>query len=239
MTCSLKFAQFAQFFANFSGKSALLKSFFTQRKVIEGQNFIYDQGKLALIGCNLVQSQDLKRQLRLCGFDFQARTLILTECSTTYMENEDVNRLLGLLRAEIDSFAFISYEQIRPFDTFGQIMVEHFKQRNSALKCVTHFPTIKDHKERFLQHLDQVCVKSVEAIWKNFVTDSQIEVLNQCEVFDEVPELMLKCLHYVLIIGLKNCPLRLDKFWTMPDKVPSKCVTIDLIKLAASPKFQR
>ena len=34
------------------------------------------------------------------------------------------------------------------------------------------------------------------------------------EPFDEVPELMLKCLHYVLIIGIKNMELNLDDFWT-------------------------
>ena len=46
------------------------------------------------------------------------------------------------------------------------------------------------------------------------------------EPFDEASELMLKCLHYVLIIGVKNMELGLDDFWTgstMPfDTVPNQ-----------------
>ena len=45
------------------------------------------------------------------------------------------------------------------------------------------------------------------------------------EPFDEAPELMLKCLHYVLIIGVKNMELGLDDFWTsnIPfDTVPNR-----------------
>ena len=45
------------------------------------------------------------------------------------------------------------------------------------------------------------------------------------EPFDEAPELMLKCLHYVLIIGVRNMELGLDDFWTntMPfDTVPNQ-----------------
>ena len=45
------------------------------------------------------------------------------------------------------------------------------------------------------------------------------------EPFDEAPELMLKCLHYVLIIGVKNMELEMDDFWTsaMPfETVPNQ-----------------
>ena len=42
------------------------------------------------------------------------------------------------------------------------------------------------------------------------------------EPFDEAPELMLKCLHYVLIIGVKNVELDLDDFWT--STVPYKTI---------------
>ena len=42
--------------------------------------------------------------------------------------------------------------KFRPNDSFGSIMVQHFKRRNSPLKCVHEYPTTEKHQERFLKH---------------------------------------------------------------------------------------
>ena len=81
--------------------------------------------------------------------------------------------------------------------------------------------------ERFLKHgWNNVYVKTIQDIWNRFVDTYEREKLESVdEPFDEAPELMLKCLHYVLIIGVKNMELGLDDFWTstMPfDTVPNQ-----------------
>ena len=64
------------------------------------------------------------------------------------------------------------------------------------------------------------------------------------EPFDEAPELMLKCLHYVLIIGVKNMELVLDEFWTstMPFETVSNQIDLKVqtvSNLDLSQTFQR
>lgn len=129
-------------------KSALLKSFFSHVKC-ENDCYEYDSGFLTLIGCNMVIVEDLLFKLNQTGFDPRLKTLILTECSTTYIEAAQCQNLLAALTRLIEDFMFISYEQIRPNDAFGRIMVNHFERRNSPLKCVQHYPTIEAHKKRF------------------------------------------------------------------------------------------
>ena len=96
----------------------------------------------------------------------------------------------------MNDFIYISYEQIRPADAFGKIMVNHFAKRNSAIKCVQHYPSIDFQKKRFLRFgWDSVVVKTIEEIWKYYINDSEMERLLKIEPFDEAAELMLKCLH--------------------------------------------
>ena len=95
-------------------------------------------------------------------------------------------------------------------------MVQHFKGRNSPLKCVHQFPSITKHCQRFLKYQwNHVYVKTIQEIWNRFVGNNEIAKLESVEEpFDETAELMLKCLHYVLIIGIKNMEINLDEFWT-------------------------
>lgn len=205
-------------------KSQVLRSFFKQRKSIDNKVFIYDDGTLTLIGCNMVQLQTLEYLLNHAKFDKQSPTLILTECSTTYIEAEDCTRLLTMLTQFIDRFAFISYEQIRPFDDFGQIMLEHFQKRNSSLKCVEHYPTVEHHRQRFLAHgWDDVYIDTIEHLWKTHVGSTEMSRLNSVECFDEAPELMLKCLHYVLIMGTKNMKIPMDPCWSLKVDTITTC----------------
>jgi tRNA wybutosine-synthesizing protein 4 len=181
-------------------KSPLLKSVFSDGvKTIDQDCFSYDSGFLTLVGCNMTHLSDLEAKLRSCHFDPNLPTVILTECSTTYIEAEDCIDLMSWLTDFIRDFVFIGYEQIRPFDAFGRIMVKHFKNRNSAIKCVHHYPTVEDHIRRFKCFgWTSVEVTTIGDIWKRHIDSEAVNLIN-CEHFDEAAELMLKCSHYVLI----------------------------------------
>ena len=94
-------------------KSAYLKSFFKKRKIVNNDIFIYDDGKLTLIGCDMIQVNELKDKFHLGAFDPNVATLILTECSTTYIEVDQCEKLLKMLTLYLKKFVYISYEQIR------------------------------------------------------------------------------------------------------------------------------
>ena len=216
-------------------RSSLLRSFFKIKKVVKNEIFTYDDGALILIGCDMIKTNELRESLMLAGFDPGAPTLILTECSTTYIKADECDNLLRMLTNFLKNFAFISYEQIRPFDDFGKIMVNHFEKRNSSLKCVKNYPTTDQHRQRFLNHgWDQVYVRTIQEIWNKFVNEADMKLLDSVEMFDEAPELMLKCLHYVLIIGTWKVQLPLESFWVKPNDQTTESLKLHIQSIQPS-----
>ena len=90
------------------------------------------------------------------------------------------------------------------------------------LKC---FTTLMTGACSVLNLLPTLVTNSIEKSFAGYVVPI-LKIESVDEPFDEASELMLKCLHYVLIIGVKNVELGLDDFWTgstMPfDTVPNK-----------------
>lgn len=109
------------------------------------------------------------------GFKDSDPTFLLSEVVLTYMA---VNRYLELVEALIffknivvfhihvqkscngvlkwisetfQNSVLTIYEQINPFDGFGQVMCTHFKKLGSTLKCILKYPgeqeQIKRHKQ--------------------------------------------------------------------------------------------
>ena len=71
------------------------------------------------------------------------------ECSLTYVEVEEADRLTRWLAQTFPQLLLVDYEQINPGDTFGRIMTNHFASRNSPLRCIQTYPTIDHHTRRF------------------------------------------------------------------------------------------
>ena len=94
-------------------KSSYLRSFFQKRNVIKNDIFVYNDGRFTLVGCDMIQVNELLGKFQLSGFDPNAETLILTECSTTYIHADQCENLLNMLTNYLKKFAYISYEQIR------------------------------------------------------------------------------------------------------------------------------
>ncbi len=194
-------------------KSSILKPFFqNEPKTTVKDCFAYDDYSYVLIGSDMTKLEDMEAKLKSCHFDFGRPTVILTECSTTYIEASSVIQLVKWISDRLKNFMFISYEQIRPLDPFGRVMVKHFQKRNSPIRCVQHYHSIRDHLSRFQSFgWDFVNVETITDIWTRHMNESESRILLKTEPFDEAPELMLKCGHYVLITGgtfepWKGCP---------------------------------
>ena len=154
----------------------------------------------------MTETQKLEKKLFEMGFDSNKCTIILTECSTTYVDVKLSNKLLCWLTETLSNFIFIDYEQIRPFDNFGQIMKRHFSKRGSALKCIDFYPTVEAHRKRFLDLGWTECrIQTIEQIVRTYFDISENERIRTKmeDPFDEMEELKLKCSHYVLIVAAK------------------------------------
>ena len=79
--------------------------------------FCFDGSILArpcfILGLDQMETSLLLGKFQLSGFDPNAETLILTECSTTYIHADQCENLLNMLTNYLKKFVYISYEQIR------------------------------------------------------------------------------------------------------------------------------
>ena len=102
-------------------RSQILSSFFKDGHPVGSDDcFSYDNFSYCLVGCDMTDIEELELKLRSCRFDFLTPTIILTECSTTYIDASLVINLVKWFTNKfIGGFIFISYEQIRPRDPFG------------------------------------------------------------------------------------------------------------------------
>ena len=133
-----------------------------------------EASKFMLIGIDMRNTNLLEVILKtINGFSELENTLLLSEVVLTYMA---VNRFSILcLNTYINIFKFILffscnalikwiaeifkncilavYEQINPFDGFGQVMLEHFKKLGSPLKCIIKYPTLSSQIDRYKQNV--------------------------------------------------------------------------------------
>lgn len=69
---------------------------------------------------------------------------MFSECALTYMPEESVSALIKFVGDRIARCHFLTYEQVSPDDSFGEIMKAHFESRHSPLRNVDAFPDPAD-----------------------------------------------------------------------------------------------
>lgn len=83
------------------------------------------------------------------GFSDTDMTFLLSEVVLAYMAVNSCNGVINWVSETFQNAILTVYEQINPFDPFGQVMCSHFKKLGSPLKCIVRYPYENDQKERY------------------------------------------------------------------------------------------
>ena len=92
----------------------------------------------------LADLERLEERLVSFSFDFNLPTIVFSECALTYIPEESVSALIKFVGERIARCHFLTYEQVSPHDSFGEIMKAHFDSRNSPLRNVDVYPDTAD-----------------------------------------------------------------------------------------------
>ena len=159
--------------------------------------------KLTLISCDLSDTSRLTGLFHRFGVKFTAETFLFSECVLTYVPADKVNLLLRWIAVSFKRYHYTCYEQIRPDDTFGVIMRNHFKSRASPLLNVSAHPDLLDHKRRLTYlAIPNATSRSLAHICEEYYGPSEWRRFNALETaFDEIEEMYLKCSHYSMFEG--------------------------------------
>ena len=130
----------------------ILRSFFRKYDAFEQlSSYKFDAGNFCLVGCNMTDTESLESKLASLGFDFNALTIILTECSTTYVDVGLSLQLLRWLTKKVSNFGTMPRfsRQGRKFHIWTDEGVE---AHLAGLASAIHHSTIKVTTQRKLSN---------------------------------------------------------------------------------------
>jgi tRNA wybutosine-synthesizing protein 4 len=171
-------------------------------------NVVYksEQSNLVLIGIDMRNTKLLETLLKSINqfSDFEP-TLLISEVVLTYMGVNSCNSVVKWLNELFQNFILLVYEQINPFDGFGQVMCAHFKKLGSPLKCILKYPYEEDQIKRYVKiGFDNCFTIKASDFYRDFTNNEEKDRIDKLELFDEYEPWHLKCSHYILLMGTKG-----------------------------------
>eukprot|EP00164_Ancoracysta_twista_P004415 GFYU01005960.1.p1 GENE.GFYU01005960.1~~GFYU01005960.1.p1 ORF type:complete len:381 (-),score=63.34 GFYU01005960.1:57-1157(-) len=159
-----------------------------------------------LVGCDLSDLHTFEVKLSQCGFNPRLPTFILSECVMIYMKPAESQNLIAYLSSKLPKCVFVTYEQIHPFDYFGQQMIENLEKRGCILQGIQAYPDLPSQVQRY-KDAGFTEVEGGDMIGVHYgFSQEELSRVDRIEIFDEVEEWDLIQSHYFLLWARKEPP---------------------------------
>ncbi|CAO3625477.1 unnamed protein product [Mucor fragilis] len=158
-----------------------------------------------LVGGDLRNWPDIVSRLLEAGLNLELPTLFLSECVFIYITSEESNTILKWITENMKNTMFALYEQIKPDDAFGKMMIRNLKSRNIELKGLQAFPDLI-HQERRFKDLgwENAIAVDMNTIHDKYLNRSEILRMSKLEILDELEEWRLLAAHYCVVWAVKS-----------------------------------
>ena len=116
------------------------------------ENIVYSckDSRYVMIGVDMRNTVLLDSFLKIVeGFSDTDMTFLLSEVVLTYMGVNGSNGVIQWVAETLQNCILTVYEQINPYDPFGQVMCSHFRKLGSPLKCIAKYPYENHQVERY------------------------------------------------------------------------------------------
>lgn len=168
-------------------------------------------GGYSLVGADLRNLAQVTLALRAAGCDFSLPTLFISECVLVYLQPHE-SRAVIEWAAQLFGGAngggggggavFITYEQILPWDAFGQTMVKNLASRGCPLLSLEAVPDLPAQCKRYLDAGWTVAAAwDMNEVYKYFLNPSDLQRIEALEMFDEFEEWHIIQGHYSIAMA--------------------------------------
>ncbi|CDW90937.1 leucine carboxyl methyltransferase 2-like [Stylonychia lemnae] len=138
----------------------------------------------------------LQTNMANLGVDFNAPTLVITECLLVYLKKAESDSILkGLSQIFQSDLVYVNYEMIHPGDAFGRVMIENLE--------ILRMKEQGGMSSADCYNMSQIYAKRLESTERH-----RIEKL---EIFDEFEEWELLSKHYCLCLGKRIAEPSIDE----------------------------
>jgi len=137
-----------------------------------------------------------------CGLDFSLPTLFISECVLVYLEPTESAGVISWIAEKFKCAAMFVYEQIRPDDAFGQVMMKNLESRGCALKGLKSHVSTLAQIERFESRGWTKCeCLDMNDIYYKCLDKEIVTKAEKLEIFDEFEEWHLMQAHYCVVLA--------------------------------------
>ncbi|KAH9601656.1 hypothetical protein LSM04_005692 [Trypanosoma melophagium] len=189
------------------------------------------------IGVDLRDTErDFISKLKEASSDFSPEhpTLLYAECVMQYMPPSASSELIKRVVESFNTAIVVAYDQISPFDSFGEVMQNSLRAKGSPLLGLLQFPDGASMIHRALeQGMKETRFANFHDLSRYYITGDEKQRVEALEPFDEVEEWCEMCKHYVITmagtsqkIGLPSHPSFLSEETTKTLK-PVKTTTVN------------
>jgi O-methyltransferase involved in polyketide biosynthesis len=156
-------------------------------------------------GVDLSDVDAVERRMRALGVDPSLPTLILSECVLIYIDGRQGDALLQWFARTFAHSAVLTYEQIRPDDAFGRMMLENLARRGCRLETLLRYPSLEAQRQRYLDAgWTDVRASTMLDIYRNALDIDDRRRIERLEIFDEMEEWRLFQTHYALVAAQRG-----------------------------------
>ena len=157
-----------------------------------------------ILSCDIRNVNELQSHLEHAGVDFSVPTLVLSECVLVYIDPAVSDKIIAWVsKTFFGGAAFAIYEQIRPDDAFGKVMIAHLEARGCPLLGLRGHPTLESQCARFLkQGWTAARALDMNDVYHLYLDQNDVKRIEKLEIWDEFEEWNMIQAHYCIVVGV-------------------------------------
>ncbi|GMG23128.1 unnamed protein product [Ambrosiozyma monospora] len=175
-----------------------------------------------LLSADLRDTTSLQQLFQTHSISQNSPTLILSECCICYMDKSSSNGLLKFLKTYFHKAgSFVIYDPVggNPNANYGDVMRSNLAKRGIEMPCLMVYRDVEGVKRRLIDEVGfengNVGVWDMKWIYHHWVDQDLIGQITRLEFLDELEELDLINLHYVLVVASWGDDVKLEPPFTI------------------------
>lgn len=175
------------------------------KQSLDSGDLLVKSERYALARADLRRTEALDEvMMQKCGLDPALPTLVLSECVLVYLEPAESGSVIEWVSSRLKRAAFFVYEQIRPDDAFGKVMLSNLARRGCPLKGIQAHKSTEEQVERFRSRgFHKVECLDMNDVYYKVLDPAKRAAAEKLELFDEFEEWHLVQAHYCIVLALR------------------------------------